>query len=154
MANLVGRDSILFASLTATKQESVILNAVKDLALTCKLHIDLCRSSLYRLISDAIDWRIMSNEVRFIDTTVRDGNQSLWALNMKIGAMLPALPHMDEAGFESMEFFLSVISRNTFASTKKIPGTGLRKAPSGSRRRACVITAACTARSRKRHTAF
>jgi len=51
----------------------------------------------------------MSNEVRFIDTTVRDGNQSLWALNMKIGSMLPALPHMDEAGFESMEFFLSVI---------------------------------------------
>ena len=68
MANLIGRDSILFASLTATKQESVILNAVKDLALTCKLHIDLCRSSLYRLISDAIDWRIMSNDVRFIDT--------------------------------------------------------------------------------------
>ena len=51
----------------------------------------------------------MTNEVKFIDTTVRDGNQSLWALNMKIGAMLPALPHMDEAGFESMEFFLSVI---------------------------------------------
>ena len=32
MANLVGRDSILFASLKATKHESVILNAVKDLA--------------------------------------------------------------------------------------------------------------------------
>ena len=47
----------------------------------------------------------MTNAVRFIDTTVRDGNQSLWALNMKIGSMLPALPHMDEAGFESMEFF-------------------------------------------------
>jgi oxaloacetate decarboxylase alpha subunit len=51
----------------------------------------------------------VDNQVRFIDTTVRDGNQSLWALNMKIGSMLPALPHMDEAGFESMEFFLSVI---------------------------------------------
>ena len=48
----------------------------------------------------------MNNQVRFIDTTVRDGNQSLWALNMKIGSMLPALAHMDEAGFESMEFFL------------------------------------------------
>ena len=31
----------------------------------------------------------MTNEVRFIDTTVRDGNQSLWALNMRVGAMLP-----------------------------------------------------------------
>ena len=25
----------------------------------------------------------MSDKVRFIDTTVRDGNQSLWALNMR-----------------------------------------------------------------------
>jgi hypothetical protein len=41
----------------------------------------------------------MSDEVRFIDTTLRDGNQSLWALNMKIGAMLPAAEHMDHAGF-------------------------------------------------------
>ena len=32
----------------------------------------------------------MSDEVRFIDTTLRDGNQSLWALNMRTGAMLPA----------------------------------------------------------------
>ena len=35
----------------------------------------------------------MTNEVKFIDTTVRDGNQSLWALNMRVGAMLPALPN-------------------------------------------------------------
>ena len=34
----------------------------------------------------------MTDKVRFIDTTVRDGNQSLWALNMQVGAMLPALP--------------------------------------------------------------
>ena len=33
----------------------------------------------------------MTNEVRFIDTTVRDGNQSLWALNMRVGAMLDAI---------------------------------------------------------------
>ena len=30
----------------------------------------------------------MSDKVYFIDTTVRDGNQSLWALNMKIGAIM------------------------------------------------------------------
>jgi len=108
-------------------QSSVILNAVKDLALTGKLHIDLCRSSLYRLISDAIDWRIMSKEVRFIDTTVRDGNQSLWALNMKIGAMLPALPHMDEAGFESMEFFLSVIFKKYVREHKENPWYWLKE---------------------------
>ncbi len=69
----------------------------------------------------------MSNEVRFIDTTVRDGNQSLWALNMKIGAMLPALPHMDEAGFESMEFFLSVIFKKYVREHKENPWYWLKE---------------------------
>ena len=63
----------------------------------------------------------MTNEIRFIDTTVRDGNQSLWALNMKIGSMLPALPHMDEAGFESMEFFLSVVFKKYVREHKENP---------------------------------
>jgi oxaloacetate decarboxylase alpha subunit len=51
--------------------------------------------------------------VKFIDTTLRDGQQSLWALGMRTGWMLPALPNMDEAGFEAMEFF--------------VPGVGLKK---------------------------
>jgi len=42
----------------------------------------------------------MSDEVRFIDTTVRDGNQSLWALNMRVGAMLPAAEHLEQAGLQ------------------------------------------------------
>lgn len=49
------------------------------------------------------------NEIQFVDTTLRDGNQSLWALNMPIGAMLAAAEQMDNAGFESIEFFLSVM---------------------------------------------
>jgi len=48
----------------------------------------------------------MSAEIRFIDTTVRDGNQSLWALNMRTGMMLAVLPDLDAAGFEAMEFFV------------------------------------------------
>jgi oxaloacetate decarboxylase alpha subunit len=69
----------------------------------------------------------MSDEVRFIDTTLRDGNQSLWALNMKTGAMLPAAPHMDEAGFESMEFFLSVIFKKYVREHKENPWYWLRE---------------------------
>ena len=69
----------------------------------------------------------MSDEVRFIDTTLRDGNQSLWALNMKIGAMLPALPHMDQAGFESMEFFLSVIFKKYVREHKENPWYWLQR---------------------------
>lgn len=69
----------------------------------------------------------MSNEVRFIDTTLRDGNQSLWALNMRVGAMLPAAPHMDQAGFESMEFFLSVIFKKYVREHKENPWHWLRE---------------------------
>jgi len=69
----------------------------------------------------------MSDEVRFIDTTLRDGNQSLWALNMRVGAMLPAAPHMDLAGFESMEFFLSVIFKKYVREHKENPWYWLRE---------------------------
>ena len=46
-------------------------------------------------------------EIRIVDTTLRDGNTSLWAHNMTTGMMHPALRHMDQAGFEAMEFFVS-----------------------------------------------
>ncbi|MGH7931029.1 MAG: hypothetical protein ACREQV_24925, partial [Candidatus Binatia bacterium] len=69
----------------------------------------------------------MGDEVRFIDTTLRDGNQSLWALNMRVGAMLPAAPHMDLAGFESMEFFLSVIFKKYVREHKENPWYWLRE---------------------------
>jgi oxaloacetate decarboxylase alpha subunit len=49
------------------------------------------------------------SKVRFIDTTIRDGQQSLWALNMTTGMMLPAIEHLDRAGFEAIEFFVPVI---------------------------------------------
>ncbi len=44
-------------------------------------------------------------EISFIDTTMRDGHLSLWALNMRTGMMLSVFPHLDEAGFDSLEFF-------------------------------------------------
>ena len=42
-------------------------------------------------------------EVRFVDTTLRDGQQSLWAYNMRTGMMVPVVEQMDEAGFEAIE---------------------------------------------------
>ena len=45
------------------------------------------------------------NELRFVDTTLRDGSLSLWALGMRTGAMLAIAEQMDLCGFESMEFF-------------------------------------------------
>ena len=46
------------------------------------------------------------DEIRIVDTTLRDGNTSLWAHNMTTGMMAPTLPHMDQAGFDAMEFFV------------------------------------------------
>jgi oxaloacetate decarboxylase (Na+ extruding) subunit alpha len=51
----------------------------------------------------------MTAQVSIIDTTLRDGQQSLWALNMRTGAMLATIEHLDRAGFEAMEFFVPVV---------------------------------------------
>ncbi|MGB7947222.1 MAG: carboxylase, partial [Candidatus Binatia bacterium] len=42
-------------------------------------------------------------EVRFVDTTLRDGQQSLWAYSMRTGMMVPVCELMDQAGFEAIE---------------------------------------------------
>ena len=59
------------------------------------------------------------SDVRFVDTTVRDGNQSLWALNMRTDAMLAVAEHIDEAGFESAEFFVTVMFKKLVREQKE-----------------------------------
>jgi oxaloacetate decarboxylase alpha subunit len=48
--------------------------------------------------------KTVARTVRFVDTTLRDGQQSLWALRMRTGTMLPALEDLDLAGFDAIEF--------------------------------------------------
>ena len=67
------------------------------------------------------------SEIRFVDTTLRDGQQSLWALGMKTGAMLPIASQMDRIGFESMEFFVSVMIKKYVREHKENPWTWLRE---------------------------
>jgi oxaloacetate decarboxylase alpha subunit len=43
------------------------------------------------------------DEVSFVDTTLRDGQQSLWAFGMRTGMMLPVASNMDKAGFDAIE---------------------------------------------------
>src|SRR3989442_12432938 len=59
------------------------------------------------------------SEVHFIDTTLRDGQQSLWALGMRTGAMLAVAEAMDRAGFESLEFFCSTMIKKSVREQKK-----------------------------------
>jgi oxaloacetate decarboxylase (Na+ extruding) subunit alpha len=42
-------------------------------------------------------------EIRFADTTIRDGHLSLWAQNMRTGMMLAIARDLDRAGFTSIE---------------------------------------------------
>ena len=42
-------------------------------------------------------------EVRFIDTTFRDGSQSLWALGLRAGMIEAVAAFMDRAGFDAIE---------------------------------------------------
>ncbi len=47
-------------------------------------------------------------EISFVDTTLRDGHQSLWATRMRTAHMLPIAPIMDEAGFDAAELMGTV----------------------------------------------
>ncbi len=43
------------------------------------------------------------SKLNIMDTTIRDGQQSLWATRMTIGDMLPILPAMDQVGYWAIE---------------------------------------------------
>jgi oxaloacetate decarboxylase alpha subunit len=45
----------------------------------------------------------MSDDVHFIDTTMRDGSQSLWAMGMRYGMMEPIAADLERAGFFAVE---------------------------------------------------
>jgi oxaloacetate decarboxylase alpha subunit len=47
-------------------------------------------------------------EITFVDTTLRDGHQSLWATRMTTAHMLPIAPLLDAAGFYSVDLMGTV----------------------------------------------
>ncbi len=53
-------------------------------------------------------------QIKLIDTTLRDGQQSVWALGMSTAKMLAVIKDMDRAGFEEIEFI------TPFVQMKKI----------------------------------
>jgi oxaloacetate decarboxylase alpha subunit len=67
------------------------------------------------------------SDISFIDTTLRDGQQSLWALGMRTDAMLGAAEQMDRIGFESMEFFVSIMIKKYVRELKENPWDWVRE---------------------------
>ena len=61
-------------------------------------------------------------KLQIMDTTIRDGQQSLWATRMSIGDMLPILPKMDRVGYGQLRH--GVVQRliRACASWMKTPG--------------------------------
>src|SRR5512145_218326 len=47
------------------------------------------------------------SEIKFVDTTLRDGQASLWAENMRTGVMLAVADRLDNAGFQAIEIIAS-----------------------------------------------
>src|SRR6266576_6285958 len=59
--------------------------------------------------------------IRFVDTTIRDGHQSLWAENMTTGMMLPVAERLDRAGFDAIELISSSHLKKCVRELKEDP---------------------------------
>jgi oxaloacetate decarboxylase alpha subunit len=62
-----------------------------------------------------------SDGIKFVDTTIRDGHQSLWAENMTTGMMLPIAASMDRAGFDAIELISSSHLKKCVRELKEDP---------------------------------
>ena len=65
-------------------------------------------------------------EIKFVDTTLRDGQQSLIATRMHIHEMLPILDKMDEAGFYAAEVWGGATFDSTMRFLNEDPWERLR----------------------------
>ena len=68
-----------------------------------------------------------SNSLDFIDTTLRDGNQSLWgATGLRTGMMLEVAPDIDRVGYRAIDFSTSTHMAVTVRFHKENPWERLR----------------------------
>ena len=64
--------------------------------------------------------------VHFVDTTLRDGNQSLWAGGMRTETILPVAAMIDQAGFKSIEIIASAFFKKMVRELRNDPWERLR----------------------------
>ena len=65
--------------------------------------------------------------IHFVDTSLRDGQQSLWAMNMRTGMMLSVVERLDQAGLDAMEFFVPSIFKKMVRELKEDPWEWIRE---------------------------
>ncbi len=61
------------------------------------------------------------NEVNFIDTTIRDGQMSLWATGMRTDMILPVAATLDQAGFAAIEIFANGFEKKMVRELREDP---------------------------------
>jgi oxaloacetate decarboxylase (Na+ extruding) subunit alpha len=61
------------------------------------------------------------SEIRFVDTTLRDGHQSLWAEHMRTAMILPVASRFDQAGFEAVEILSPSFFKKCVRELKEDP---------------------------------
>ncbi len=71
------------------------------------------------------------NEIRFVDTTLRDGPQSLWAQSMTTGMILPITSQIDRAGFEAIEIIATTFFKKCVRELREDPWERLRLVSQG-----------------------
>jgi oxaloacetate decarboxylase (Na+ extruding) subunit alpha len=69
---------------------------------------------------------VSTDGIKFVDTTIRDGHQSLWAENMTTGMMLPVAEAMDRAGFDAIELISSSHLKKCVRELKEDPWARVR----------------------------
>ncbi len=67
-----------------------------------------------------------NRHIHFVDTTLRDGQLSLWASNMRTGMMLPVAERLDRAGFEAIEIMASAFYKKCVRDLKDDPWERIR----------------------------
>ncbi|MCZ6885515.1 MAG: biotin carboxyl carrier protein, partial [Alphaproteobacteria bacterium] len=66
------------------------------------------------------------SEIRFVDTTIRDGHQSLWAEAMTTGMMLSVADDLDRAGFDAIELLSGSHVKKAVRELKEDPWERIR----------------------------
>ena len=73
-------------------------------------------------------------DIRFIDTTIRDGHQSLWAGNMRMGMLEPILGRLDDAGFDAIELMAAAHIKKSVRDLREDPWRMIRMVANGIRK--------------------
>ncbi len=59
------------------------------------------------------------NEINLVDTTLRDGDQSVWGMRMTTGMMVPILSDMDRVGFSVIDYMSSAQFKNCISNLRE-----------------------------------